>query len=780
MPLMSPPPPSTPPMQPRRRLSSRRGSMTAFDPYAQHAETNHHPDRSSFSTLTIVRVPPQQQAEQFPLHEPPSQRRHPNHARTGSGGRGPNPGSPGGGSGRLSFAFSTFAPPGGGQGRGERSTSPSTSPSSSPRLRPSSPHRLSSTGSSKPRLSADQLYDVAHRSTNPGYLGSAHQDAEHKNATFTPLPPAVYLPFIDRPNEVAILISTPPTKKLFALLSQTFPKRSPGSGTENSTPPSPSSMTLDDIPSDPTKWVYSHLVTFATQATRSVAPDALFVALLRKCILHRSELIWERVKGALGVPPELDVDLDVDFNVDEEGNVFDSSSSEGGAGSDIEDGGMKAKGHWEGWDSVVVDSPAVEKDVQLGLLEKDKEKNPEEEFKAQINAALTAPPRVKAIALERTDSSGSGQTTISPTPRPRNSPPRKHKTLLSEVTTDGGDSESASSIPKIITEEPTPSASRDSFESVVSRRNLKNRPARSSSLSSWLGSTVASPTGEGPEPEPTWAASTPGDFGSNVVDFGLNPSTDDEDEMGGGSPLIRPSSSVDVLSVEPLVSSPSLSMLSPGNHPPPLSLEGGGGGEGALGDIVEGDEEEEENGGAAEKAEKEKEEKEKEKEKEKEAMRIQGLRFSLSPTLSTPGSPVIGSPTQVFWSNGGSHNGSTASSPVIASKRPLSWGSSSSRRSSFGAGSPGGGLTRTGSSGSLTRMAIQLSSMDTGGSLSRSGSFGSASGFRYDPVGDRVPGNPLFPSNFARLTPGPTLAAKYVSGFFGVYDCADDMFLHSL
>ena len=30
----------------------------------------------------------------------------------------------------------------------------------------------------------------------------------------------------------------------------------------------------------------------------------------------------------------------------------------------------------------------------------------------------------------------------------------------------------------------------------------------------------------------------------------------------------------------------------------------------------------------------------------------------------------------------------------------------------------------------------------------------------YDPVGDRGPGNPLFPSNFARLAVGPTLSAK--------------------
>ncbi len=32
----------------------------------------------------------------------------------------------------------------------------------------------------------------------------------------------------------------------------------------------------------------------------------------------------------------------------------------------------------------------------------------------------------------------------------------------------------------------------------------------------------------------------------------------------------------------------------------------------------------------------------------------------------------------------------------------------------------------------------------------------------YDMAGERGPGNPLFPTSFARLTLGPTLTAKYV------------------
>jgi hypothetical protein len=37
-----------------------------------------------------------------------------------------------------------------------------------------------------------------------------------------------------------------------------------------------------------------------------------------------------------------------------------------------------------------------------------------------------------------------------------------------------------------------------------------------------------------------------------------------------------------------------------------------------------------------------------------------------------------------------------------------------------------------------------------------------ASSEAYDVAGERGPGNPLFPTNFARLTLGPTLSAKYV------------------
>jgi len=44
------------------------------------------------------------------------------------------------------------------------------------------------------------------------------------------------------------------------------------------------------------------------QVDRDTAPDEVWVGLIRRCVLFHSELIWERIKGALGAPPELDPD----------------------------------------------------------------------------------------------------------------------------------------------------------------------------------------------------------------------------------------------------------------------------------------------------------------------------------------------------------------------------------------------------------------------------------------------------------------------------------------
>jgi hypothetical protein len=82
----------------------------------------------------------------------------------------------------------------------------------------------------KPRLKASLLINlsnyIARQSTNPepNELPSrpiAAHNARPVPTTFTPLPDDIYLPFIERPAEIAALISSPPDIKLFSLLAQT-------------------------------------------------------------------------------------------------------------------------------------------------------------------------------------------------------------------------------------------------------------------------------------------------------------------------------------------------------------------------------------------------------------------------------------------------------------------------------------------------------------------------------------------------------------------------------
>ena len=59
---------------------------------------------------------------------------------------------------------------------------------------------------------------------------------------------------------------------------------------------------------DPRQWSFAQLDYWIKQVDRDVAPDEVWVGLIRRCVLYRSELIWERIKAALGAPPELDPD----------------------------------------------------------------------------------------------------------------------------------------------------------------------------------------------------------------------------------------------------------------------------------------------------------------------------------------------------------------------------------------------------------------------------------------------------------------------------------------
>lgn len=218
------------------------------------------------------------------------------------------------------------------------------------------------------------------------HIGLPHDGAHVAPATFTPLPDDIYLPFVDRPSEVAHLISLPPDSKLFALLAQTLPKKYAGEGGDPLDVPD---ATTVHLPRDPSLWTYAHLIHHLTQVDRDAVADPMWTFATRKCIISHSELIWERVKGAFGVPPELDFDYDFTRRHhrssshekhhakmrklraelregapkqrpgqpadDNESAIEDDEDEDGAIESEefSEDEGPGAAGHWENWDAVI-------------------------------------------------------------------------------------------------------------------------------------------------------------------------------------------------------------------------------------------------------------------------------------------------------------------------------------------------------------------------------------------------------------------------------------------
>jgi hypothetical protein len=312
-PSTSPPqsPPLSAPSSPilSRRVQHRRGSTSAADPWGNHLELNMNPGRTTTCKLTIVRVnptPPIQLDEQPPS---PQHRRHIGFSAHSQNAAPRRHGSHGTGKGgentRLSFASASFAPPGSSSGPGPRSGSPTHGHGHSLHRRASAPP--------KPRLSADQLVSLAQQSCNPQSApisprtpgGSLAATTGSGHNSFTAIPDDVFLPFVDRADEVRALFTSPqPGARLLALLAQTF---QPQSASE-------SPVTGESVfATDPRQWSFAQLEYWVKKIDRDIAPDEVWVGLIRRCVLYRSELIWERIKGALGAPPELDPD---DFEED--------------------------------------------------------------------------------------------------------------------------------------------------------------------------------------------------------------------------------------------------------------------------------------------------------------------------------------------------------------------------------------------------------------------------------------------------------------------------------
>ncbi|KAG9120121.1 hypothetical protein FRC07_004528 [Ceratobasidium sp. 392] len=413
---------SPPPQQglpPHRRLSSRRGSMAAVDPWGKHyAEASPTPNsphthdsapRTGSSRLTIVRVPSVTSAlettEEHPTTGSPGpfggsgSFRERSHTRRSSWGANSGTSSDGEGDGRkrsrMSFAFSSFTPIApvpvpARQGPPQRAVSPGAGPgfagtfgqafgpAQPPRPRTKSTGSASGgvdlsahnptqdrSGARPPQLSAQQLYDLAMASRDPAAPRATPPvpgvSASVEPAHFTALPQGEILPFLDRPKEVEALITTPgQSQKLFALLGALFPRRveepeatptkemaqepmwPPLPGEEKlskeeqmalASPPPPASLPQPPpskaapaehplgLPPNSTQWTYAQLVVHLTQTTREQLPDKEWVLFARACIRARSEALWERVKGCLGVPSDIYEEDETDEDDEEDEDV---------------------------------------------------------------------------------------------------------------------------------------------------------------------------------------------------------------------------------------------------------------------------------------------------------------------------------------------------------------------------------------------------------------------------------------------------------------------------
>jgi hypothetical protein len=319
-------------------LTRRRGSASAHDPLAQHAGQYALGERQAMSRLTIVRVAPDDAAKLYgygdgpPDGSPRGTRASltPPHSPLMRASTGPRRGGGGGGghSPRLSFASSSFAEPGSG----------------SPPRSPKEPRRRFSGSGSGPAqrhvaLTPEQVVELAassvrppvlqRRPSAPALLGSRREPMPaaptiSSPAKFIPVPDSQFLPFLDRPVEVAAFIGSPPTSRLMALLEQAFPahlriRRAPRDPSQPPPyTPSRAQSFADELAAalvahaarpragfdGPETWSYATLLEWMCAVPRAAADDAEWVRRLRECVMVRSEQICVALLSALGVPME--------------------------------------------------------------------------------------------------------------------------------------------------------------------------------------------------------------------------------------------------------------------------------------------------------------------------------------------------------------------------------------------------------------------------------------------------------------------------------------------
>lgn len=215
--------------------------------------------------------------------------------------------SPQVGSQRLSFAFTTFggasgSAPGTPPGEMAEPSRPSHHHSHSA----SSHHRRGSLSSSGGHggnnrkdardLTPREVVDLARETAQVNHqedgassvAGGGAQEMEP--VEFVPLADEVLLPFDERPQEVQDLMDEDRNRPLFRLIEINFPKdptASPGRGWK--------------AKKDSSTWTYADFATVLGKVGRSELPDAQWARLIRNALKPRSEPLWEKLKGCLGI-----------------------------------------------------------------------------------------------------------------------------------------------------------------------------------------------------------------------------------------------------------------------------------------------------------------------------------------------------------------------------------------------------------------------------------------------------------------------------------------------
>ncbi|KAA1472676.1 hypothetical protein DENSPDRAFT_839021 [Dentipellis sp. KUC8613] len=322
-----------------RSLSTRRGSVSAADPYAVRPEVTDSPPRHLSSRLTILRVVPDD-AEEYSSTNPNNDilpagpyigRRanlerpsSPNYRRTSQNDPSPN---------RLSFASSSFS-------QDRTPSSPQQSLSTVGRRRSS---LIGSPRGHPAPLTPREVYNLAHSPVltkaspiedldaiprlSPSALsvtGTQYPADRPKieQPHIVPIPDNQFLPFIDRPTEVAAFLSTEPTNRLMALLQHAFPpdlrlKPSRPEDQSLAAPTSPAAFAPAFQSAlqrskgqaahefgDPETWSYETLLEWMCRVPREQANDLTWVLAVRRCVMAHNEQICVSLLSALGVPLE--------------------------------------------------------------------------------------------------------------------------------------------------------------------------------------------------------------------------------------------------------------------------------------------------------------------------------------------------------------------------------------------------------------------------------------------------------------------------------------------